>query len=171
MHYQLKIKDLDYLKNSFAGFGALLVEKNPDVEFTSPCYVRPIESYLWYPIDLPPIPNVFDDYLHEKLAVTDPVEAQYLIDNWNTKFIKSVKSKRQFNIGKKRFLEFNSNIVMTNYYDRPGYIKAINAGSGYLWWYMPKIKLNDDPGTHEFLSKSFGLYTKYERNQFIKKWY
>ena len=108
--------------------------------------------------------------MREKLAETDADEAQYLIYNWNNKHIKQVNPRRQFNIGDKRFLELKSNIVLTNYCDLPAHRKTINAGSGYLWWYMPKIKLHDDPDTHEFLSKSFGLYNKYERDRFIKIW-
>ena len=148
MHYQLEINNIDYLKSSFAGYGALLVENNPSIVWTSPAYERPLESFLWYPIELGDIPCTFEDYIKEKLAETDHDEAQYLIYNWNNKHIKQVNPKRQFEIGDKRFLELKSNIVLTSYCDLPAHRNTINAGSGYLWWYIPKNKLNDNPDTH-----------------------
>ena len=39
----------------------------------------PIKSYLWYPIELGRIPETYEAYLQEKLAVTDPTEAQLII--------------------------------------------------------------------------------------------
>jgi len=178
MQYQLKIKNLDYLKPSFAGFGAILVEKNPDVEFTKPRHTRPIESYLWYPIELGPIPTTFTSYFREKLAVTDPVEAQQIITDWNTKQISPVTPMRKFKIDDKRFLVLegvpgiDGQIVITNYMDRPKHRTFIYAGSGgYLWNYLASGKLPNTPATHDMLLVGMGLKYKRERDQFIKKWY
>jgi len=175
MHYQLNIKNLDYLKPSFAGDNSILTEKHPEVEFTKSHHVRLIKSYLWYPIKITPI---FDDYLRQKLAVTDPAEAQQIINQWNTKQVYQVKPVRKFKIRDKRFLVLEGvpgsggQIVLTNYMDRPKHRTFIYAGSGgYLWNYLASGKLPNTTATHDMLLAKFGLSYKKDRNKFIKKWY
>jgi len=70
---------MKYLEPRAATCGAFLVEKRPEVEFLYPSQVKPIESYLWYPIELGQIPETYSMYLREKLAITDPVEAKLAI--------------------------------------------------------------------------------------------
>ena len=81
MKYQLILKNMEYLEPRSAAYGAMLVEKQPDVEFLYPSQIKPVESYLWYPIELGQIPETYGAYLQEKLAVTDPVEAQLIIND------------------------------------------------------------------------------------------
>jgi len=174
MNYKINLTHL--LGDNYNNYGVIITEHHPEIIFKDPKHNRPIESYLWYPIELGQIPNTFTDYFREKLGVTDPINAQQIIVDWNTKPLLTSTIQKQINIGKKRFIAINSVwsdmlIVLTNYYDRPKHYKTIHAGrGGYLWQYMAEGQLSNTPQTHNMLVKKFGLRLKSERDQFIRNW-
>jgi len=173
MKYQIKI-DLTFLLGpNYNNYGAILAENHPQVVYQKGHNGLPMESYLWYPVELGPIPSTFTSYLREKLAVTDPAEARQMIHDWNTKYIPTVSIKKQFKIGKKRFtaIEYPDHpdmlIVMANYSDRPAHMETVHAGSGgYIWQKLPKA----GPISHAELESKFCLRTKSEQDRFISNW-
>lgn len=173
MNKQLEIIGIDYLNPNFKGYGAILTDHNPEIIFQDPKHIRPIESYLWYPIELGQIPNTFTSYFREKLGVTDPVESQQMISDWNTKPLLTAAIQKQLKIGKKRFIMVSDPMgsVLTNYSDRPKNYKTVHAGSGgYIWQYLKVCQLSDTHTTHMMLLNRFGLRLKSERDRFIRSW-
>jgi len=173
MNKQIKI-DLTYLLGkNYTNYGAILTDNHPDIVFTRQSQARPIESYLWYPIELGQIPHTFTEYFREKLAVTSASEAKQIILDWNTNFLSSVKIMKQFKVGKKRFAAIENPeqtdmlIVLANYSDRPAHMKTAQAGrGGYIWQRLP---INSRV-THSDLQSKFCLRSKSERERFLDRW-
>jgi len=170
MNYNYKINLTHLLGPNYKNYGAILVEKHPQVVHQKGHNGLPIESYLWYPIELGQIPNTFTEYFREKLAVTNPVEAKQIIQDWNTKHIPIAGIVKQFKVGRKRFVAINDPnnsdmlIVLANYSDRPAYTEAVHTGSGgYIWQRLSK----NGPITHADLKSKFCLRTKSERERFL----
>jgi len=173
MKKQIKI-DLTYLLGkNYTNYGVILTDKHPDIVFTKQSHAQPIVSFLWYPIELGQIPSTFDVYLKEKLAVTDPAEAQAIIQGWNVQHIPSVNIVKQFKVGKKRFAAIEDTdhpdmlVVLANYSDRPAYTKTVNAGcGGYIWQRLSQ----NGPISHAELKSKFCLNSKSESERFLDKW-
>ena len=173
MNYNYKINLKHLLGPNYKNYGVILSDHHPDVVFTHQRHARPIVSYLWYPVELGQIPKTFDVYLREKLAVTDPVEAQAIIQAWNVQHIPSVNIVKQFKVGKKQFAAIkdpgNSDmlIVLANYSDRPACMETVHAGrGGYIWQRLPKA----GPISHAELEFKFCLRSNSERQRFIANW-
>jgi len=173
MKEQIKIDLTFLLGKNYNNYGVILTDHHPDIVFTKQSQAQPIESYLWYPIQLGQIPGTFDVYLQEKLGVTDPVEAKQMIHDWNTKFIPTVNIKKHFKVGKKRFAAIEDPdhpdmlIVFANYSDRPAFTELVHAGSGgYIW---QRLSING-PISHAELKSKFCLRAKSERERFLDKW-
>ena len=177
MNYNYKINLTHLLGPNYNNYGVIIVEKHPQVIYQKGHNGLPIVSYLWYPIELDQIPDTYDEYFQKKLAVTDPVEAKQMINDWNTKDIDRVRIIKQFNIGKKWFVVIKDKnnsrklIVLANYSDRPAYTETVKAGSGgYIWQRLPNGALANCQSTHDELNRKFCLKTKSERDRFIHKW-
>lgn len=173
MNYNINIDLTHLLGKNYNNYGAILAENHPQVVYQKGHTGLPIESYLWYPIELGQIPNTFTSYLREKLGVTDPAESRAIIQAWNGQHIPSVNIVKQFKIGKKRFavIEDHDNldmlIVMANYSDRPAHVKTVKAGSGgYIWQRLPK----NGPISHAELKSKFCLRSISERERFLDQW-
>jgi len=173
MNKQIKIDLTFLLGENYTDYGVILTDHHPEVVFTKQSQTQPVESYLWYPIELGQIPNTFTSYFREKLAVPDPAEAQQIIHDWNTKHIPSVNIVKQFKIGKNRFAAIEEPehpemlMVLANYSDRPAGMKTVRAGrGGYIWQRQPKT----GSITHTDLQSKFCLRSKPERKRFLDKW-
>jgi len=173
MYNNFKI-DLTYLLGkNYNNYGAILAENHPQVVYQKGHNGLPIESYLWYPIELGPIPSTFTTYLREKLAVTSASDAQAIIHDWNTQQLPAVSIVKKFKIGRKRFTAIEDTehpdmlIVLANYSDRPAHMETVHAGSGgYIWQRLSK----NGPVSHVELKSKFCLRSKAERERFLDKW-
>jgi len=173
MKEQIKIDLTSLLGENYADYGVILTDHYPEVVFTKQSQTQPVESYLWYPIELGQIPNTFDVYFRVKLAVTDPAEAKQMIQDWNTKHIPIAGIVKQFKIGRKRFAAFEDPhnngmlIILANYSDRPAYTETVKAGSGgYIWQRLPK----NGSFSHADLKSKFCLKSISDRERFLDKW-
>ena len=173
MNYQLKIDLTHLLGQKYTNYGVILTENHPQIKYLKGHNGPQIVSYLWYPIELGQIHNSYDVYLREKLAVTNPAEAQRIISNWNSRYVPTSRIVKQFKIGRKRFTvidEPNNSgmlIVLANYADRPSYTETGHAGSvGYIW---QRLSINN-PTIHAELKSKFCLRSISECERFLKKW-
>ena len=175
MIHKLEITDMQDFDPAHAKYGVILVEKHPEVEFSSSNVKQLVNTYLWYPYKLDLQLSTFVEYHKEKLAMTDTQEALHLIDQWNDGIhndnLEPIRFSRIFKIGGINFGEIdipktNRSIVMRIGGVRFPYQKTIHAGrGGNVWQYLqPVIK-----PTHQELKDKFNL-NKTQREQFIKKW-
>lgn len=175
MTYRYIITNMNEFDPLHKDYGVILAEKHPEVEFTSSNVNTSVETYLWYHYEIGKHPKEFVDYHREKLAITDPNEAQALINLWNKEFqnnkIKKITFSKIITIADTKFgiikiPKSDECIVMMNRAVRIPFQKSKKAGrGGYGWQYL---SVNSIP-THEELKSKFNLNAS-QRDSLIRKW-
>ena len=143
MTYRFRITNMQHFDPVHANYGVILVEKHPEVQFTSRNVNQTVDSYLWYHYEIGVHPSDFVDFHREKLAITDPVEAQDLINQWNTEFQNNKLKKVKFsdiipiadiNFGIIKLPKSDKYIVMMNRAVKIPHQKSKKSGSGGYGW-------------------------------------
>ena len=175
MNRRYIIANMDQFDPVHKDYGVILAEKHPEVKFSLKKPKQTVDKYLWYHYEIGKHPKEFVDYHREKLAITDPNEAQALINLWNREFQDNELKKVKFsdiipianiNFGIIELPKSDKCIVMMNRAVRIPYQKSKKAGSGgYGWQYLSAgIK-----PTGEELKNKFNL-NEAQQNQFIRNW-
>ncbi|MCH7515648.1 MAG: hypothetical protein IIB08_00725 [Bacteroidetes bacterium] len=86
------------LKPYYEEFPVILVEKSAEANISHPYE----DYYLWYQFHQEHLISTFDDYLNEKLAVTDKAEAKIILEDFNMKVEKNNFPILEFEPSRKR---------------------------------------------------------------------
>jgi len=136
MYKIFKLKGLGKLLNPYyEEFPVILMEKSAEANIPHPYE----DYYLWYQFHQEYLIPTYDEYLNEKLAVTDKAEAKMIIEDFNLKVEENNFSTLEFEDSRKRISKILmvpdiGRIEMHNHGVHPKTDVNYRAGrGGYLW--------------------------------------